>query len=182
MNWKQHRKKWKGCQKCQLCEKRRNVVLLKGKIPCDVLFIGEAPGKSEDVLGRPFVGPAGKLMDYIVEKALGEEWSRAFTNIIACIPLDEDGKKVSIGKDIPKESVSQCSTRVDEIVKICKPSVIVWVGSFAAKHGPRVEFEDIAQVEITHPAAIIRANPANRSLPIQRCIVTISDAINEGEL
>jgi uracil-DNA glycosylase family 4 len=62
--------KWgEGCGSTQ-CAGANRVVLVRGSVPCDVLFIGEAPGQSEDVVGRPFVGPAGKLLDRIIEDAL----------------------------------------------------------------------------------------------------------------
>ncbi len=64
-----HLAKWHDCTACSLHEHRGRMVFARGKIPCDVLFIGEAPGESEDVLGAPFKGPAGKLLDQIVERA-----------------------------------------------------------------------------------------------------------------
>ena len=84
--YQRHREKWKGCERCSLYRGRRSVVLCRGKLPCDVLFVGEAPGVSEDVLGRPFVGPAGKLLDEIVERALDGQYDYAITNLVACIP------------------------------------------------------------------------------------------------
>ena len=64
-----HREKWKDCTRCLLHEHRRKIVLCRGKIPADVLFVGEAPGESEDVLGSPFVGPAAQLLDSLIEQA-----------------------------------------------------------------------------------------------------------------
>jgi len=111
LKYKQHREKWNDCEKCELCNQRGSVVLARGKIPCDLLFIGEAPGQSEDVLGVPFVGPAGKLLDSIIDQATltgraeyspgsgkpvpNENFPRiAFTNLVSCIPKGEDGNKI----------------------------------------------------------------------------------------
>ncbi|MEK0326406.1 MAG: uracil-DNA glycosylase family protein, partial [Nitrosopumilus sp.] len=126
MTWKEHRAKWIDCSLCSLCKRRRKVVLARGKVPCDVLFIGEAPGASEDSLGSPFVGPAGHLLDQMIEDALDmtspdqadlpaiDSGPRiAFTNLIACIPKDEDGNKISSGDDIPLESIEACSERLN---------------------------------------------------------------------
>ena len=102
LKWKDHKEKWINCYGCDLCEQRDKVVLLRGKIPCDVLFIGEAPGVSEDTLGKPFVGPAGTLLDNIIEESDPGELKLAWTNVIACIPKDDDGHKV---KEPPRYSI-----------------------------------------------------------------------------
>jgi uracil-DNA glycosylase len=68
--WSAHVDDWKDCTRCPLHTVRSNVVLARGSIPCDILFVGEAPGRSEDALGKPFVGPAGILLDEMIEDAL----------------------------------------------------------------------------------------------------------------
>ena len=55
-------KKWQNCRRCKLAKFRRNVVWGEGPLPADVLFIGEGPGRSEDLLKRPFIGPSGALL------------------------------------------------------------------------------------------------------------------------
>lgn len=70
ITWLDHVEKWKDCQRCPLAQQRSNIVLARGTVPCDVLFIGEAPGASEDALGLPFVGPAGHLLNQIIERVL----------------------------------------------------------------------------------------------------------------
>jgi uracil-DNA glycosylase len=64
-----HVAQWRNCTACPLHIGRKQVVFARGKIPCDILFVGEAPGKSEDMHGQPFYGPAGQLLDDIVENA-----------------------------------------------------------------------------------------------------------------
>jgi len=96
--WERHVRKWEDCQKCELAERRKNVVLFRGKVPNDVLFIGEAPGVVEDKFGKPFKGPAGLLLDDMISKAIEEvpaakSYKMGFTNMISCIPLDEEGHK-----------------------------------------------------------------------------------------
>lgn len=61
--WQQHVERWKDCTACPLCRQRYRICLARGDIPCDVLFIGEAPGQSEDATGLVFWGPAGDLLD-----------------------------------------------------------------------------------------------------------------------
>ena len=66
--WQLHCDTWRDGCGSEYCSAANKIVLGKGKLPCDVLFIGEAPGASEDVLGRPFVGPAGKVLDLIISR------------------------------------------------------------------------------------------------------------------
>lgn len=62
-----HVERWRNGCGAEICEGARKC-LARGSLPADVLFLGEAPGESENVLGRPFVGPAGQLLDHIVER------------------------------------------------------------------------------------------------------------------
>lgn len=170
-----HRAKWIKCTRCPLHQGRGRVVLCRGKLPCDVLFVGEAPGQSENVLGQPFVGPAGKLLDRMIDEAMGERKLRtAFTNVVACIPFDEDGEKVS---DPPPLAIKKCSPRLIELIEIARPRAIVCVGLIAQKHiGASINGNWEGEViTITHPAAILRANPANQGLMYQRNVVGLAE-------
>lgn len=196
--WQQHCNKWgHGCGS-EECEYANHVVLARGTLPCQVLFIGEAPGESEDVLGRPFVGPAGKLMDHIIEQALRGFMSPdargfagsvtyALTNLVCCIPRDEAGGKATEPDD---EQVRQCQPRLLELVLVASPALIVCVGALARdwldpqyKHGLKIpKREDgsiIPRIDITHPAAMLRANVAQKGLLVQKAIVTLQQAIEE---
>lgn len=180
-----HRSKWIECTNCKSCEGRKKVVLGKGKIPCDILFVGEAPGESEDVLGVPFAGPSGRLLDSIIERALNgtqqPDLRIAFTNVVACIPRDQDGNKVMAPDH---ESVSACSDRLKEFIRLAKPKLIVCVGSISTEYtadsgGLMDDSNQIHMVDIIHPAAILRSNIANQGLAAQKAIVTLIEAIEE---
>ena len=182
--FQKHAAAWKACRRCNLCETRKNVVLARGKVPCDILFCGEAPGISEDVIGKPFCGPAGKLFDQIIEQALPVDTRYVLTNLIACLPVDEDGNKAT---EPDAESIEQCRPRLEEFVKIAAPKLIVCVGKLAEtwlapgyKHSPN--FAKIPQVSVTHPAAILRANVATQGLAVKKCVVTIADAWREAQI
>jgi uracil-DNA glycosylase len=127
------------------------------------------------VLGIPFIGPAGKLLDYIVETAVDGQYSCAWTNLIACLPLGDDGEKTA---QPSSESIKACSTRLHEFITMCHPRLIVYVGALSAKHAKDYGAKTI---QITHPAAILRSDISQRSLAIQRSIVQISDALEEME-
>lgn len=183
--FQKHVKQWSNCQLCDLCEKRDKVVLCRGKLPCDVLFVGEAPGPSEDAIGLPFVGPAGHLLDEMINDACYSQMESvpyilrmAFTNLVACIPKDENNQKFL---EPPEYAIDACSPRLEEIIRLANPKLIVLVGKLAKKHiaGYRMPDSVDRAVEIIHPAAILRADVAQRSLAIKRTIVTLADAFTK---
>jgi len=176
MTWKHHKKKWSDCERCDLCKTRNKVVLLKGKIPCDILFIGEAPGVSEDSLGKPFIGPAGHLLDRIIKESLPETTRLAFTNLVACIPVGEDGNKL---KEPDKKSIRECRERLDEVISLCQPSAIVCVGKLPAKYLKKEDFPETEIETITHPASIIRMDVSQKGLAIQKAIIILQDLSEE---
>lgn len=179
--WQQHKQRWSNCTACGLCKTRSHVVLLRGSIPAQVLFIGEAPGQSEDVLGRPFIGPAGQLLDKIISAALSEYENPptyALTNLVACIPIGEEGTKTAAP---PVESIHECTPRLREIVTIVDPKLIICVGSLAESWTPSIlQDYQIKQASIIHPAAILRMNPVQQPLSIKRAVIGISDAVREA--
>lgn len=169
-----HKAKWEDCQRCSLCRTRGRVVFARGVIPAQVVFIGEAPGASEDVLGKPFVGPAGHLLDLIINGASTENtFSYCLTNLVCCIPKDEEESKLG---EPPEEAIKACSKRLTEFVRLCKPSLIVRVGKLSSKWVPVITCE---QVDIIHPAAILRMDVSQQGLAMQRCIVALRDAVEE---
>lgn len=171
--WEQFRDKWKDCSLCHLCGVRHNVVLCKGAIPCDILFVGEGPGTSEDAIGKPFIGPAGKLL----EKQIGEAQRNAecdfrfcFTNLVCCIPK-ERGKKVG---EPPKACIEACSTRLEEFLELCKPRAIISVGDLSETYLGERSYE-----KITHPAAILRAEIVRQELMYHKVVVVLENVFRD---
>lgn len=170
-----HKQEWVNCTKCLLHEKRTKVVLVRGKLPCEVLFIGEAPGQNEDVIGQPFVGPAGKLLDQIIADALEGKFSYALTNLVGCIPIGDDGDKVA---EPPEEAIRECAPRVADVYEMCQPQLIVGVGLLASKWIDRIiPHRDAKLVKVVHPAAILRMDVSQKGLAIQRTIMQIASAL-----
>lgn len=176
----QHARRWSNCRACSLCEGRDKVVVARGKIPADILFIGEAPGESENVIGIPFVGPAGKLLDRIILEATGDSLRCAFTNLVCCIPRDEDGGKTA---EPERESIIACEPRLREFIGIVNPRLVVCVGKLAAVNVRRARaglgLGDTKLVDITHPAAILRGTFAARGIAIRTAVVTIANAVED---
>lgn len=187
-SWSEYKEKWKdGCGSPE-CERASRVVLARGSIPCDVLFIGEAPGVSEDVLGKPFKGPAGKLLDQIILLAFEEfkdskrEPTYAMTNIVGCIPLNEEGRKVG---EPDVDCIERCAPRLQDFLALVSPKLIVMVGKMSSDwldpkfKNPVKLPEGVPTLKMTHPSAILRMNVAQRGLAVQRCVVDLNNAVIE---
>lgn len=180
--WKAHCARWaEGCG-AEECSRARRVVLGRGRVPADIVFIGEGPGVSEDVLGEPFRGPAGELLQRIIEDAVPPEVRYTITNMVGCMPTDEHGDKSGEPEDA---QVRACMPRLVEFVAIANPKLIVAVGEVAKGwmdptylHRPRWH-KDIPLVAIKHPAAILREQVAMRGLSIQKCVVTLAAACDD---
>jgi uracil-DNA glycosylase family 4 len=187
-----HLDRWKkGCGSCH-CARATGIVFCRGKLPCDVLFVGEAPGQSEDALSQPFIGPAGDLLDAIIAEALEEfpGLRLAFTNLVGCLPRRDDGSK-SVEPD--REQIETCRPRLTEFILLSKPKLIVWVGALSDKHGAaalgkavtyagspgKVEGHPTIRLwaSIAHPAHLLRAPEAQKSLLRQRCVSSTRRAV-----
>lgn len=145
--WTDHVARWKDCTACGLCQQRDRICLARGVVPADIVFIGEAPGASEDALGQPFVGPAGQLLDNdsvqrpgIIQYSIpahieNDKWVLdvrcAFTNLVCCFPREAKER----GDNEPEQDeIRACRPRLVEFVRLCRPKLIVLVGKLAAAH------------------------------------------------
>ena len=177
--WTDHVARWKDCTACALCNQRSNIVLARGKVPCDLLFVGEAPGQSEDALGQPFVGPAGQLLDQIIANAVPPDIRFALTNLVACFPAEAKAR----GDNEPELSeIQACRPRLRDFIGLAKPRLIVCVGTLASDYihhdaGGQVMGAEV--VTITHPASILRMPLAQKQMAVQRSIVTVRNAVQD---
>lgn len=182
--WADHKAAWKNCNACTLCQKRSNVVLGRGVIPCDILFVGEAPGAAEDARGNPFIGPAGKVLDQLIELAAqrcgafgaNDHPRLAFTNLVACVPKYKPGE---IG--IPKKAeIQACSGRLNQFVQLAKPKALVMVGKHASKWCPVfIDYDFEYSIDLTHPAAIMRESVVRQDVSYDRCIIQLSELFED---
>ena len=115
------------CTKCKLHTGRRMTVFGEGSPTARVLFVGEAPGAKEDQSGRPFVGPAGQLLDRILEGAMGLRRGEVFiANINKCRPPNNRAPEA--------DEVAACLPFLKRQVEIVQPEVIVCLGRTAAQN------------------------------------------------
>jgi DNA polymerase len=147
-----------GCKKCNLCNYRKNAVPGKGKHNAEILFIGEAPGKNEDINGKPFVGAAGKKLDQALENSGLTRNDVYITNIVKCRPPKNR---------IPNnEEKHMCSDYLKSEISIIKPKIICLMGNTAyysilggkeisKNHGKLIYEKNYTYFITFHPAAII---------------------------
>lgn len=180
--WLEHVARWKDCTACPLCRQRTNIVLARGKVPCDVLFVGEAPGASEDALGLPFVGPAGDMLDQIIERSLPSDTRYAMTNLVACFPSEAKAR----GDNEPEhEEIVACRPRLVEFIRLAAPKLVVCVGALAWNYvehnayGMVIGAEKAAVIQIVHPAAILRMPLAQKQMAAQKAIVVLRNAVGD---
>lgn len=152
-----------GCRRCELGGTRTKFVFGVGNPDADVMFVGEAPGRDEDLQGEPFVGAAGQLLNRILAAIRFAREDIYIANILKCRPP---------GNRNPEPSeIASCEPILRRQIELIRPLVLCTLGSFAAKtllgttegisklRGRVHEYRGIPLVPTFHPAALLR-NPA----------------------
>ena len=116
----------KICTKCALSETRTNAVPGVGKALSRILFIGEAPGQSEDVKGEPFVGAAGQLLDSLLSEIGLSRKTVFITNIVKCRPPRN--------RPPSQREIATCTPYLDKQISAIKPELIVTLGNFSSAY------------------------------------------------
>jgi len=116
----------KTCKKCALYRYAKNAVPGEGNPNAKIMLIGEAPGKKEDLTGRPFVGNAGKLLDSVLEKAGIIRKNIFISNIAKHRPPDNRAPK--------PDEIEACIPYLDRQIKIIRPKIIVPLGMHSTKY------------------------------------------------
>ena len=152
------RKNVSECTKCELCKNRTNSVPGKGNEKSKIIFVGEAPGRSEDKHGEPFVGSAGKKLSLALEHAGISRDDVYITNIVKCRPPNNR---------VPtNEERQKCSSYLEAEISLIKPRIICVMGNTAfksllngeniTKHRGKIIKKDNQDYFVTiHPAATI---------------------------
>lgn len=124
------------CSKCQLCSERTNTVPGYGHPKAKILFIGEGPGKDEDLQGKPFVGAAGRLLTELIE-SIGLSREDVFiTNVVKCRPPGN--------RDPFQEEVDACYSFLSRQLKEIKPLLVVTLGRHStARFLPDVKISEV---------------------------------------
>jgi len=115
----------KDCQMCSLGKTRTNIVFGAGDENADLVFVGEAPGRNEDMQGKPFVGAAGKLLDKLLN-SIGLERSQVYiANVLKCRPPQN--------RDPLPDEIEICKPLLLKQIEIIGPKVVCTLGRFATQ-------------------------------------------------
>jgi DNA polymerase len=114
------------CEKCSLCLSRKHAVPGDGNYDASIMFIGEAPGRHEDELGKPFVGKAGKLLDFALSTIGLQRETVYITNVVKCRPPGN--------RNPTTDEITMCGPYLDAQIHLISPRVICPMGNFASKY------------------------------------------------
>ena len=150
----------KHCTRCELYKTRNNTVIGDGNINSKIMLIGEGPGEMEDLSGKAFVGPAGKLLDKMLF-SIGLDRTKVYIcNIVKCRPPKNRNPK--------PEEVSACMDYLRMQYLIMKPKAVLLLGSIACKnilgkdfsimkeHGKDRLIKNVIFMPTFHPSALLR--------------------------
>jgi len=151
-----------SCTLCPLSAGRTQVVFGVGDPGADLMFVGEGPGREEDLVGQPFVGRSGKLLDRLIQEELGfDRRSCYIANVVKCRPPQN--------RDPRPEEIEACRPYLTRQVELVDPVVVVTLGNFATRlllgtsdgirrvRGRAYPFRDGHLVPTYHPAAALRS-------------------------
>lgn len=153
------------CQKCPLSQGRTNAVPGEGSLEAELMFVGEAPGRDEDLQAKPFVGRAGQLLTKIINAMEFKREDVYITNVIKCRPPEN--------RTPSKEEIEKCRDYLLEQLELVKPRVVVALGKVAsdffvpsslgmtALRGNFYQYGSIQVMPTFHPSYIVR-NEGNK--------------------
>ncbi len=159
-SWEKLRQDCAGCTACELCRGRHRLVFGDGNERARILFIGEGPGEQEDLQGRPFVGPAGKLLDTMLELIDLDRTKVYIANMVKCRPPHN--------RDPLPEEQAACASFLARQIALIDPEIIVCLGRIAAQgvikpdfritreHGLWFERKSRLYMATYHPSALLR--------------------------
>jgi len=148
-----------NCTLCDLAVSRSQIVWGSGPIPADIVFIGEAPGKHEDLGGLPFVGAAGKVLDEFLAAAGLKRSEIYITNVVKCRPPNN--------RNPHSEEIEACRPYLDAQLEALSPKLVITLGNFATQtilntrqaisslQGQIQQAEHFQVLPLYHPAATI---------------------------
>jgi DNA polymerase len=158
------------CTRCELYRDATQTVFGEGPAAAWLMFVGEQPGDREDVAGKPFVGPAGHLLDRALDEVGIDRREVYLTNAVKHFRWERSGKR-RLHKTPGTEHVRACRLWLDQELELVAPSVVVCLGSVAAKallgskfrvtrdRGRFLPWPGEAKMLATvHPSSVLRAD------------------------
>jgi len=156
------------CTRCRLASTRTQVVFGTGNPDADLMFIGEAPGRDEDLAGEPFVGRAGQLLTDIIKAMKMTREQVYIANVIKCRPPEN--------RNPEPDEMEACRPYIERQIEFIKPRVIVTLGRFAlqsilqrplAISSVRGQWQSLGAIKVMptyHPAYLLRTPSAKKDV------------------
>lgn len=157
------------CRRCKLHKGRTHLVFGEGSSQAELVFVGEGPGREEDLIGRPFVGEAGSLLTKIIENGMAISRKSVYIcNVVKCRPPNN--------RDPERDEIDTCIPFLKQQLRIIKPKVICALGRVAGQallgEGFRITRErgiwhawgDTPLMPTYHPAYLLRNPSAKRQV------------------
>jgi len=156
------------CQRCKLCSGRTHLVFGVGNPGAEIMFVGEGPGRDEDLKGEPFVGRAGQLLTDIITKGMEMKREDVYiANVIKCRPPEN--------RNPEPDEIQSCEPFLVRQIELIKPRVLIGLGKFAVQtllktkvpimrlRGTWHDYHGIRFMPTLHPAYLLR-NPGDKKL------------------
>jgi len=156
------------CRRCKLCQGRTQIVFGTGNPRAELVFVGEAPGRDEDLKGEPFVGRAGQLLTEIITKGMKLRREDVYiANVVKCRPPEN--------RNPEPDEIATCEPFLVKQLELIKPRIIVALGTFAAQTLLKIKtpisrlrgvwhtYHGIKVMPTLHPAYLLR-NPNDKRL------------------
>jgi len=166
-----HKSRWSKCTLCPLFDSCHKRCYVRGSLPADIVYVGEAPGESEDLEGYPFVGPAGHEFDNLLAEVPDHRY--AITNVVICTPPPGPDGKIRPPTDA---EINRCKHRLTGLLNIAKPKAIIAVGQVAKKS---VKDQPAYVGDILHPSAILQKNGPAYGLAFKRTALRLKKLVEE---
>ena len=157
------------CTRCPLAAGRTNVVFGVGDPHADLMFVGEAPGRDEDLKGEPFVGRSGQLLDRLMREEIGLGRGQCYIgNVLKCRPPDN--------RNPEPDEVAMCNPFLKRQLAAIRPMIVCCLGTFAAQtvlqtgasisklRGKFLDMDGMRVIATFHPAYLLRSPDKKREV------------------
>jgi probable DNA metabolism protein len=172
-DWKSLQRAIPNCQACGICERASGPVFGEGKLDAEIVLVGEQPGDQEDQVGRPFVGPAGQLLNQALEEAKLKRDLMYLTNAVKGFKFTDQEGRARIHRGSSPAEIAACNPWLKNELSIIRPKKIIALGRSAAQAllGKSVLMRDVRgqvfetsackkTLIVPHPSSILRIQDA----------------------
>jgi DNA polymerase len=170
------------CRRCSLWARATQAVGGEGDVHAPIMLVGEQPGQEEDLAGRPFVGPAGRLLDRALDDAALPRESVYLTNAVKHFKWEPRGRR-RMHKTPTQREIEACEIWLQGELAQVRPKLVVAMGATAGRallggpvtistlRGRPIAHDDYAVLVTYHPSAVLRAPERSKQLELYKALV-----------